>query len=332
MHITILDDANSEHKEQLLGLISMIASRRDVEVAEIKVNLKWRPTRRLLADLSQSRYAAIREVINLAYEADDLHANTDLVVSAGEDTNPFNIAFSKRFECPNIQIGPLDGIEPKHFSAHLSLTKEPYSNAIATGIVTCQTSPDKCREASVSLRKKLGTDRLWCFLAGNSAHGLTYTKQDWTQLAQAMNSLADDHGIRWIVKTFRDSDERIETWLQNHLEPTAVAHASYYHLIGGEPINAILGAAQRIFCTADSINRLSEAVSSGRPVTTLVPEQRRTEAYHQKLLDELQRVAHLYPMEIKHFANYNPDQHKSHLDYNTYQDHILDKLQELGAI
>jgi len=104
-----------------------------------------------------------------------------------------------------------------------------------------------------------------------------------------MNALTQRTGIRWLLTTSRRTGAAAEALLQSNLDPAALAHAIWWSEKPEKQMLAILGRAERVFVTQDSVTMVTECVAAGCPVVVLAPERVRfpgksfLPAYYQRL-------------------------------------------------
>ncbi|HRO02440.1 MAG TPA: mitochondrial fission ELM1 family protein, partial [Terricaulis sp.] len=85
-------------------------------------------------------------------------------------------------------------------------------------------------------------------------------------IADALAALQREHGATLMVSLSRRTGEaaklQFRTWLAPHC-------AVFYEGEGVNPYFALLGAADHVFVTADSVNMATEAAATGRPIHVL---------------------------------------------------------------
>ncbi len=309
----------------------MIASQHDAIIQECTAQLEWPASRSLLRQLCQSPIPLASSAVLKAYDLEYMPSDTDLLISFGGDVAPLNVALAKQLHCRNILIGSLRGINPRHATAHLSLKGGAHGNAIATGIAPTTITPERCNHEGSNLKQRLGNGRYWsCFIGGNGS-GYQYFENDWRQLAIGLNQLAEHHGIQWLVTTSRRTGAAAEDFLLKHLDVVHIARTNFYSLTGEEDITPILGCSERVFCTADSLTMLSEAISSGRPTTALQPKKFIPPAKHLNAVNGFCDDKYLQLARISDLVKWQPDSDECGLDYSNYRNRIIEPLQQWVA-
>ena len=99
-------------------------------------------------------------------------------------------------------------------------------------------------------------------IGGNNS---VYTLDDRTvnHLIEGLNQIAESHGARLLVTMSRRTGAEAEAALRSGLSTIA---ADIWDGTGENPYHAYLGLADAIVVTCDSVNMISEACSTGKPV------------------------------------------------------------------
>ncbi len=109
-------------------------------------------------------------------------------------------------------------------------------------------------------------------LVGGRAKGAHYKAADWMRLAAQLNALAARTGGRLLITTSRRTGEAATALLRDVLPSESVFHA--WQPEGENPYFAMLGAADAVVATGESMSMLSEACALGVPVFVFNPERR----------------------------------------------------------
>ena len=343
LKVLLLHDGVPGHLNQARGLVQLLAEHRALQVRELKAKLRWRWSRRLLRRLCQLSNARAQALVETAYrlqgvgvsKISDTELVPDVIISFGGNIAPLNVALSQRFACNNILMGSLRGIAPHHCTAHLSLQGGCHANAVATGIAPSLMTPSACKEAADAWRQQHVNDLggpLWCCLVGGDGSGFRYRERDWQRLAQGMNALAARHGIRWLLATSRRTGELGEATLQRWLQPGVIAHSIYFGQQGNQSLAPLLGASEQIFCTADSMSMLSEAMASGRSVTALLPEQVNAPPAYRGALTAYEARGYLHVQPLQSLEQGQTPSVGLSVDVEDVRLSIVDKLRQLSVL
>ena len=98
-----------------------------------------------------------------------------------------------------------------------------------------------------------------------------------------MNDLAARHGVRWLISTSRRTRRTGEDALRESLAPDNVAYAVWWSQREERILGDLMGAAERLFVTVDSMSMISESIAAAKPLILVhtgdgVPNQRYQDA------------------------------------------------------
>lgn len=288
LRLWCLSDGVPGHFNQSKGLIKSLEHGYDVEIQWIDSRLKLPPLRRLMRKLlnkNVQRYAGWIEKLH-TIELPAENQLPDLLISTGGNTAYINIALAQRYGCKNFFIGSLRGLDPALFTRVFTIEPVGAANNIVMSLAPTPMSWDQLEAAGKPL--KASHDKpLWTMLIGGSTREYRYSADNWAAIADGMNQLAAKHGIKWLVTTSRRTEEQAEQILCERLEPAVIADAVWYKREPRKIMAAYLGAAEQIFCTEDSLSMLTEAVSAGKPVTAIQPDDFEPEVRYENALRRL---------------------------------------------
>ena len=131
-------------------------------------------------------------------------------------------------------------------------------------------------------------------LAGGNAGDCRWKTSDWQKLAQAVRALAERSSAHVMVTTSRRTGDRGTQALMQSLPEDAFFHR--WQPEGDNPYAAMLGSADAIVVTGESMSMLSEACSLGKPVFFYVPEDG-VEAKHARFHDSLVKSGHAQKLD-----------------------------------
>ena len=105
-----------------------------------------------------------------------------------------------------------------------------------------------------------------------------------------MNELAARHGVRWLISTSRRTGRAAEDALFAALAPHNVAYAVWWSRREERILGDLMGAAERLFVTVDSMSMISECIAAAKPLILVhtgdgTPNQR-----YQDALTKYQRL------------------------------------------
>lgn len=125
-------------------------------------------------------------------------------------------------------------------------------------------------------------------LIGGPNRYYKFSREDALALGSALASFAATHGLGLAVTASRRSGEENIAILQEALRETA--HV-FWNFAGDNPYHGYLGLADAVVVTGDSVNMVSEATATGKPVYVyhLPGHGRRFDAFH-RLMEERGRT------------------------------------------
>ena len=97
-------------------------------------------------------------------------------------------------------------------------------------------------------------ERLWLMACGGDGAGKTYNPRHWQALGGWMNALAARNGVRWLVSTSRRTGRSGEQALRAALKPAHTAYAVWWSIREERMLGDLMGAAERLFVTVDSMS------------------------------------------------------------------------------
>lgn len=265
--VWILSDGLPGHYSQSLGIVNAIARFHAIEVQTVPVTLRYKIFRPLMRGLTNHAARLCPGLLRLFYRYDALPpGKPELLVSAGGNTLYFNAALQQKFPgSRNLFSGTL-----KHY--HSSRYFRIYT------VVPLQSCPNNIvlDLPPVNIGKSITTEdtqtNCWCLLIGGEGAGYHYGKADWQRLADGINTLSVKHGIQWLISSSRRTGQIAEQHLEKKILPAAQLETVWYGSNPAKVVQQYLDRAERIFCTEDSLTMVSEAIFSGKPVCTLLPE------------------------------------------------------------
>lgn len=261
LHLLILHDGRKGHISQAEGLGNAISLAVGCSREYLQAAPRWPFAMKLLRFLAERIPALVPGCYNCRKPA----TIPDLILSYGGKVAPLNIALARLYSAQNINIGSLRNLNPKNFSAVISISGLPgVPNSIATGQAFTRVNDAAMHAARSEYRQDVP---LWLLLFGGNGAGFTYSDEDVMQLAGQLNQLAVRHRIRWLLSTSPRTGQRAEELLRREIHPEVLTDAIWYSLDPDRDLLPMLAAASRVFCSADSSTMIHESLASGKPVT-----------------------------------------------------------------
>ena len=291
--VLIVSDGVPGHVSQARGLVRWLATRFSTRTDEHRIALRARPVARLVLPPLLRRgthgLAAYRLFHGQPPRPD---APVDVVVSAGGNTACANVMLARHLRRPNVFLGSRRRLPGRCFTAHLTL--EPTGDA-SNIVMTVAPSPATGAEMAARgrtfiERHGMESERLWLMACGGDGAGKRYRPAHWRMLGGWMNDLAARHGVRWLVSTSRRTGPEAEDALRAVLAPDNVAYAVWWSRREERILGDLMGAAERLFVTVDSMSMISECIAAARPLILVhtgdgAPDQR-----YQDALAKYQRL------------------------------------------
>ncbi|MCG2634242.1 MAG: mitochondrial fission ELM1 family protein [Gammaproteobacteria bacterium] len=303
LRVLILSDGIPGHENQALGLAALLNDvyQVEVELHQTRLRRKWlRPLLRLLCNhLPNPR---TNRWISSRYDSDYTGNTPDLIISAGGNTAFLNIALSRRFDCPNFFLGSLRGLHGTLFSALFTLERQaPGPSNIVLDVVPTGVTPASAKAAAEARFRDPPTP-LWAMLIGGDGAGYHYDEADWLALARGMKACQAQFGIRWLITSSRRTGLQNETRLRSLVDSDDLFETTWYGQNAESVSQAYMGAADRIFCTEDSMTMLQESIATGRSVTSLHPGLARPTPRYRDAIKSLQNKGLINRLPLSRFA------------------------------
>ncbi len=275
INLLILNDGLPGHHTQSQGLAKLLADKYELKIHNISVAFKQKALRRwCLNRLLSSKNTAISDPARLFRKSFNSNALPEeeihLIISAGGNTAHANALLAQHFNCENVFIGSLRTLNPTHFSANLTLerTGDPRNIAMSLAPTLIDSKAIANQGAHFLSNLKIGSKKPWMLLLGGDGAGYKYNQQDWIDIAQWANRIAQKYSICWLISTSRRTGARNEKLLQQHID-CDVPYAIWWNHAPEKNLPAMLGASERVFVTADSMSMITEAVASEKIVYIL---------------------------------------------------------------
>lgn len=292
----VLSDGLPGHVNQSRGLVRWLGERFDLRAEEAAVALRAKALGRLLLPLIAGRAGRVgRESAMGTFMA--FHRGTvppaapDVVISAGGNTAGANVLLARHWRCANVFIGSRRRVDSRGFTAHLTL--EPTGDAanIVMNIAPSPLLPGDVAAAGGRFRAAHGLGGgLWLMACGGNGAGKTYRPAHWRRLGAWMNDIAGRHGIRWLVSTSRRTGAAAEAALAGALAPRNLAYAVWWSRAPERVLGALIGAAERLFATVDSMAMICECIGSGKPLTLVHAGQGAPDRRYRDALAKFERL------------------------------------------
>lgn len=277
LKVLIVSEGSPGHLQQSKGILSLIKLRRTVECRTVEIQnhvrgfarpaVRWalRQTSTAWPVWIQNRLSPVPVIENFL---------PDLVISSGGSSAFANIMLSRRFNCPNLYVSELKGVDLDGFTVVASLdhtNQAPHHVPLA--VLPTGFFPERGVGSVPSGDENPSTEApVWSMLIGGSSRSHRYAESDWIALAEAANKLSVQHGVRWLITTSRRTGRDAESQLEKHLDTQCLDDLVIQSRDDRKVVASFLAKSQRIFVTQDSLTMLSEAISTGKRTYALAPQ------------------------------------------------------------
>ena len=269
--VWIISEGSPGHTSQSVGLVAALARRIDLESTVIQTRPKLNGFARSLVRLWMGNRELPDGFIKRWLGCQIPASKPDLIVTSGGKAVFAARSLAARTGAPLVFIGERKPYPSEWF--HTVFTPSPFEtggNDVPLERIPTRISREHVLRAAAAWSGK-PAGRLWTMIVGGASASHRYTAADWTALASAMNALALKHGIRWLISSSRRTGADAEGLLRKTLEPSVVAAAIWWSRKPEKRLLALLGAAERVIVTQDSITMITEAIASGLPVDVARP-------------------------------------------------------------
>lgn len=268
LEILILSDGRAGHDAQSLGLAEALARQRSVRMRQVQIELApWARSLPASAAHLIGRAVPSWPKAALVKGASEIAETVpDLVISAGRRAALVGAGIRHRTTCKAVQI-----LDPKlGNSAFDALILPSHDGGTAPDIVRTlgalnRITPDTILREAARWSDRLpggGANRL-AVLVGGPSKSADFTHRDADALLSTLTTLMRTHAL--IVTTSRRTPDTLTRRLLDDLGESA----SVWTPDDDNPYPGLLGHADAVLVTEDSVNMASEAATAGLPVHVL---------------------------------------------------------------
>jgi mitochondrial fission protein ELM1 len=261
--VWLLSDGVPGHVNQSKGMLNLLGL--NYQQIEVRVKMKFlRPLMRLI--VKRCGYIPFW-LLKVFYTLPSLKdaMRPELIVSAGGNTSFANLSFAHLYSARNLFMGSLRGLPSKCFSCFCTLEDYKTDNNVQMKIAPSLISPESSQKAAEAMFGSLDQN-VFALIVGGDGAGFSYSNQDWMRLGQLINSIAETEGIKWVVTTSRRTGKDAENLLKASIEDANIYDACWWAESPRKVMQAYLGAASKVVCTADSMSMISECLSVSKPL------------------------------------------------------------------
>lgn len=275
LKVLLLSDGRPGHYHLAEGVGAALARLGSASIRELRIDRNSLiPTRILRRALSAG--LPPRLILRLGYGVGpQALGDADLVLSAGGETLPANVAAARALDVPNIFCGSLRDVPPEDLS--LVITSYERFAGRPRHLVTLKPSamdPDALgRPAAVPVFNGANRPQFAGLLIGGDSGLFRYRTEEWQALIAFLRALSAAWGTRWLISTSRRTDRSVgEAVFELAKDKNVVADFIDYRWAGPGTLPKLFGRSDIVVCTEDSSTMLSEAIAARLPVIGVAPE------------------------------------------------------------
>ena len=290
IRICHLSEGVAGHDGQVLGVIKTLRDAGyDVSTKTVSVRWKIHFLRGLLRLLSRklSKYPNFisRKLILFCYKFASVN-EVNVIISGGANLAPLNLAISKTLKVKNIHLSTPRDWKISDFSAYITSSKVSTSPSnLVPEIVPNQFDPKTCKELGTKFISEKGIEgiKFSLLVLGGDGIGYTYTKREWIEIIDNFSSFCETKESNPLFITSRRTPKEIENLIKERFE-VSISVLFHSEKARGK-FDHLLYLAHDIFVTEDSSTMISEAISSGKKVASIFPQNiKAPEKYSQIIM------------------------------------------------
>ena len=263
--IWVLTDGRAGNEAQALGLAEALARTKPATVAVKRIGLRgWATILPPALSHWLSRLMPGWPYLGLSKGGDELTPPwPDLIVGAGRRAAPIVAALRRQHRVPAVQL-----LNPQMPVRAFDAVVVPDHDALrGTNVLTSlgaltRMTPQRISYAAASWAKRLERLRQprLAVLIGGPSRSARFTEADQQHLVQALRAILNSHSL--MITTSRRTPEMLTESLHKLPDDRTFLWTGE----GENPYPAILGHADAVLVSEDSVNMASEAATTGLPV------------------------------------------------------------------
>lgn len=309
--VWIVSEGSPGHISQSAGLVAALGEKLEIRTAVVETRPRFGG---FLRRLVRWKMGAAGNPLSPAFMKNRLACEPpagapDLLVASGGKSVFAARSLAARHGVPLVFLGERKPYPSAWF--HTDFTPSPFeSGANDVQIEMIPTAVTRrAVEAAAGNWPEKPVGKLWAMIIGGASTSHHFTAKDWRGLAAAMNALAAEHGIRWLVTTSRRTGAEAESVLRQQLAPEFVAKAIWWSENPEKRVAAFLGAAIWVFVSQDSVTMVTEAVAAGRPTVVFRPESvtLKPTSFLRGYFDRLETARRIHRLPISGFQDFRPE-------------------------
>lgn len=329
IRIAIISDGRPGHYNQSRGLVRLLAKERPVTLhwCDAPIHHKWlRPMLQWCVNQRQWHLAhPLLQHLHKTSPTALIPDKTDLVIGTGGNTRFLLAWLSAKLGVKTIYIGSLRGLDPDLLGKVMTLTPTGSDNNIIMPFAPVDIDTQDLARQGLALTDELQSQTpLYTLIIGGSRPDCHFEDNDWKTLANAMQTIAERDGIRWLLTTSPRTGVDAEKLLRQAIAPRLLAKATWFATNPEKVMQPYLGAAQRVYVTEDSTTMVTEAIVSGKPVTTLSPRRCNFNPRHEQNMQRFAKCGGISRQTITKMSSAKHNEHRA--DITSAYQQILQSL------
>lgn len=275
LQVLLLADDRPGHYHLSQGVVAALKRLTDVETTELRISRRALIPTRSLRWLN-ARGTTPERVLQTGYGVDAATLpRADLVISAGGETLPANVAAARALDAQNIFCGSLRTVA----SDDVSLTVTSYERFAGKPGHLVALKPSAIDPEALGRPKLIprydatNPPELAGLLIGGDSGLFHYRDDEWRRLLDFARQLSVNWGTRWLISTSRRTNQAIaEEVFALAKDKQVIADFLDYRWAGPGTLPKIFSRADAIVCSEDSSTMISEAIAARLPVVGVSPE------------------------------------------------------------
>lgn len=316
LNILMLTDTKSGHETVSKGFLEILQKHYKLDINTSETKLILSPLRPILKYIinhfpKMPRWL-IKNTLQVFYKIKvDQLSRPHMIVSTGGNTSFANILLARYFNCKNIYLSSLRGLDPNNFTLIYSIVDNNFSNEIV--LETAPASINTKQEVIQNLKLKYGIDEslnVWSLLIGGDSNEYKYTLEEYKNLVESIIVLAKKHGAKLLITTSRRTPKDIEIKIQELLKNEQIILKSVMYNQNPEKLMGFfISSSSIVFSTEDSSSMITEVVQSGKPLYTLYPKKKIYNEKYDAFIKNMLNLQYIHSFPISEISKINTKEH-----------------------
>ena len=273
LKVLLLSDGRPGHYHLAEGVAAALARLGPIRVRDFRIDRRPLIPTRILRRLLSIGVPGLVLALGYGVSKSDL-GDADLVLSAGGETLPANVAAARMLGAPNIFCGSLRDVPPEEFSLVIT-SYERFADRPRHLVCLKPSAMDPGtlgRPADIPLFGDAHRPQIAGLLIGGESGLFHYRQEEWQALIAFLRTLSQAWGTRWLISTSRRTADAVgEAVFELAKDKAVVADFIDYRWAGPGTLPKLFSRCDMVVCTEDSSTMLSEAIAARLPVIGVAP-------------------------------------------------------------